>query len=341
MAYQQLAKLFVRGRLMSETLKGLSGEEREELEREVVEAVEDPELRGMRNAFCSALARTLRNEYVDREVGLQDMRVAVMRAVLAARHGPQACEGLVSDPVQRRKWIKTWVFGYLKQVLRENRLPAVRRSVWATVSASLAAAMGVRDALEEVAGAEQGWLRRSLLQAVKESSIEEVEDGHVLLVDHWSFPGSAGELVGRVGDGIDGVSVECVVDGFSCTGPGWFRSVRAVLRSVVPVRSASFDVDEPDGLIREASMVAHCEENRVEVDDALGSVRGRLPDAALPVLEILVEETRPEEYVERYGRSEPRLSHMAEFLGMSVAQVKRWRSAIRIYGMVAGLVGQR
>ena len=96
----QLAKLYLRGSLVK-TIQTLSDTEREKIGDLIELIVDDPGLQNTKHEFCNALRRTISNEYADKDVGLEDYRVAIMRAVIAAKYGwgkHEPAEGVFTDP---------------------------------------------------------------------------------------------------------------------------------------------------------------------------------------------------------------------------------------------------
>ena len=87
MAFNQLAKLYLRGSLCTKTMRGLTDEQKEEIDKIVQLVTKDPNLQQCRVEFCNALGRTIKNEYHDPKVGEQDFQIAASRAAIAAIYG--------------------------------------------------------------------------------------------------------------------------------------------------------------------------------------------------------------------------------------------------------------
>lgn len=88
----QLAKLYLRGKLMTTTAKELPPEDLEQLQRLMKQAWECPLLRNAKVEFCMALARTIGNEYKDRDIGMQDAQITFWRtALMVLYHNSKRC----------------------------------------------------------------------------------------------------------------------------------------------------------------------------------------------------------------------------------------------------------
>jgi hypothetical protein len=75
----------------------------------------------------------------------------------------------------------------------------------------------------------------------------------------------------------------------------------------------------------------------VETSETLLRIKDRIPREAYPILVIYIEETRPQEYIDKYGVGTPRASHIAEFLLMSLKEVKRLLGIIKMQCLAAEL----
>jgi hypothetical protein len=75
----------------------------------------------------------------------------------------------------------------------------------------------------------------------------------------------------------------------------------------------------------------------MEVSETFQKLRERIPQTAQPILEIYIEDSRPDQYVEKFGSGSPKIAHIAQFLGMSVREVKKLVALIRIQMMILNL----
>jgi len=89
----QLAKLYLRGNLMYTTAKELPQEDKDKVQRLMMQAWSCPLIRNGLSEFCMALARTIGNEYRDYEAGMQDAHVTFWRAgLMVLYHESRKCQ---------------------------------------------------------------------------------------------------------------------------------------------------------------------------------------------------------------------------------------------------------
>jgi len=89
----QLAKIYLRGTLMSVTAAGLTDEQKQECQDLMDRAWHNPLLQKAKAEFSKALARTIGNEYRDYDAGQQDARLAYWKAaVMVLYHESRNCE---------------------------------------------------------------------------------------------------------------------------------------------------------------------------------------------------------------------------------------------------------
>lgn len=353
MAYQQMAKLYLRGSLCNQTLKGLSPAQRHEIEEIVDMVMRDPDLQHCKIEFCNALARTIRNDYTDRAAGEQDYMVAIMKAAVAAKHGYAGnppSDTAISDPIQRKKWFQTFAFNYLRQILRENKLPTQSTRHKVTVPADQAVLHLVGEAIRETIDQQHDHRHKRTLKSLY-SGIEiiETKDSYLLRFDHWSFPI---ELVNKIQELSTqylnhNVTIQQVVDGIQVKRKSEkLPLITLTKKEVSLIRVVSFDAESQDKEINhrdqlEQSVVASKRQpeggEAMEYSDTITTLREQLPDDAKPVFDIYNEDTRPMEFIEQFGDGRPRICHIAQFLGMSPREVKRLLSTIRHHCLYLGV----
>jgi hypothetical protein len=78
----QVAKLFLRGKLMNKTARDLSPEQVKEVEKYIDIVWSDPALARTKTAFCSKLAWTIGNEYHDLEAGMQEVWIVYWKTTV-------------------------------------------------------------------------------------------------------------------------------------------------------------------------------------------------------------------------------------------------------------------
>ena len=348
----QVAKLYLRGSLCNQTLKGLNEQERTEIEEIINKIMVDPDLQQCRIEFCNALAWTIRNEYEDRSFGEQDYRVAIMKAAVAAIHGyagkPPALEA-ITDPKQRKKWFQTWAFNYLRQILRENKLPTLKRIRTITLPADQAATHEIKQSVLKVIKMQHDHRhKQSLKRMLERAEVKTQKGGFLFLLDHWSFPI---ELVYEIKELSikylkHSIRISQVANGIEVK-RSRKKPEKLTLSFKVEelVRMTSFDAEPKDGgddghrdrLETTAMRRRPTGENVMEETESINTLRDRVPDDARPVLQIYVEDSRPDDYIEQYGNSRPRISHVAKYLNKSPREVKRLLSIIQCHCLALGI----
>jgi hypothetical protein len=348
MAFQQVARLYLRGALCNKILKTLQPHEREELEEIIETVMNDPNLQQCRREFCNALARTIKNEYMDKDVGEQDLRIAIMRAAVAARFGDKPAISALTDPIQRKKWFQTWVFNYLRQILRENKIACNKRYKRIKVRADAAAVVRVCEILEDLLNSQSDIsYKRSLRQSYKRLEIKETNIGYTLKFDHWAYPIELTSLIAELNNNFKqhNISISYEVDGIIVNGESNDQPLLEITQHTNEfIKTVSFDTptqneDETlrDNLEMEATQMRNNTTMTMEQDDVIAKLSESIPYEAKPILSILMEETRPKDYVERFGESQPRIVHIAEYLDISSKEVKRLKEVIKMHCLALGV----
>lgn len=349
MAYQQMAKLFLRGTLCNKTLKNLTPEQRQEIENIVETVMEDPNLQQCRKEFCNALARTIKSEYEDREVGEQDYRIALMRAAIAAKYDKKPAQHAITDPIQRKKWFQTWVFNYLRQILRENKLPMLRSNQHLQLPADQAALHIIQAAIDQVISIEHDLEYKRALRGIRERLvIKEIPDGYEIVFDHWSFPI---ELIHLVREIITtylnyGIEIRYTHNAIRILRLKTdLPKINVVKRNSSLVKVTSFDENQKENedednrrdQLEMSAISCPAPDTTLDRNEIFYTLRNRIPDEAQPILSIYMEDTRPSDYVERYGPGAPHVTHIAEYLNKSPHEVKRLLNNIKIQCMALQL----
>lgn len=79
---EQLAKLFLRGKLINKTAKNLSKEELEEVERYCYMVWSDPDLANTKTIFCSKLGWMINSAYQDLETAMQEVWIVYWKTTV-------------------------------------------------------------------------------------------------------------------------------------------------------------------------------------------------------------------------------------------------------------------
>jgi hypothetical protein len=348
-----MAKLYLRGSLCNQTLKGLSSTELGEIEKIVDMVMIDPNLQQCRVEFCNVLARTIRNDYTNREAGEQEYMLAIMKAAVAAKHGYAGnppSDTAITDPIQRKKWFQTFAFNYLRQILRENKLPTQSTKHKVTVPADQAVLHLVGEAIRETINQQHDHRHKRTLKSLY-SSVEVIEtaDGYLLRFDHWSFPIGLVHMIRELSAQYlkHNVAIRQVVDGIQIKRTSEKIPLITLIKKYESlIRVVSFDSESQDKEVNyrdqlEQSVIAAKRRpeggESMEASDTITTLRDRLPDDAKPVFDIYNEDTRPIEYIEQFGDGRPRICHIAQFLNLSPREVKRLLSIIRHHCLYLGV----
>lgn len=118
----QLAKLYLRGSLVNETMKNLTHEQQKEVEAKLEILMNDKTLQGCKNQFCNVLMNTIGGDYQFRDAALNDYRIALYKALVYIMYHKPNPE-IFNDPQQVTRLFKNFVYQYMKQILNENKIP--------------------------------------------------------------------------------------------------------------------------------------------------------------------------------------------------------------------------
>jgi hypothetical protein len=105
----QVARLFLRGKLMNKTAKNLTTEQVKEVEKHCQVVWEDPALARTKTTFCSKLAWTIGNEYQDLEAAMQEVWIVYWKTTVDILfHKPkQEMKSLIEATCAKCSHIKT------------------------------------------------------------------------------------------------------------------------------------------------------------------------------------------------------------------------------------------
>ncbi len=348
MAFQQVAKLYLRGSLCNITLKNLTQEQKDHLEEIIEMVVQDKNLSRCRIEFCNALKRTIRNEYEDMAVAEQDYRIAVMRAAVAALYGDnKPSSNVITDPTERKKWFQTWAFNYLRQILKENKLPSIKKTYKLRMPPFEAAVLEIKGILNTVVKLEEDLQHRSRLKAhVEACKIEEVGNRITFYINHLQFPIKLDNIIARLDDTylIHGIEISSVKEGIRINRLADCEDIEITNSTKLLIRVTSFDGgdnNEDEDSRRDNLMLTAIPQynatKQMEENEVIAQLRDSLPIEAIPVLNIYIEDTRPDQFTEKYGEGQPKIVHIAEFLNISSKEVKRLHSIIRMNILALGI----
>ena len=351
----QLAQLHLRGSLCTKTMKNLTQEQKVEIEKIIDIVMRDPNLQSCKHEFCAALGRTIRNEYANKEVAMQDYRIAILRAAVAAKHGwgtHEPIEEALTDPVQRKKWFQTWAFKYLKQMLRENKIPSYKYSKKRLLPADKAAIQEIKNIIKSAIATLQDPQEKQLLkQAFSKLQVESSDSRYQLFIDQWTFPAELVFELGKLTEQYLSYDVEIiqeqdriVVNPLDSVLPGVeVQDSRELLIKFLHFESKQ-DNEDGDGfryqLEYEVSEIKGMSKNSYQESDSMDHdiiavLRSRLPDEAVSVLDVIVD--TPLDYIEKFGNGPIRKTHLARYLDKTPRDIGRTLQIIKVHAMALGV----
>jgi len=297
---------------------------KEEVEVIITKVMEDHNLQQCQREFCNALARTIKNEYVDRDVGLVDYQIAVLKSILAAKIDAENPSDIFNDSIQRKKWVQTFVFNYLRQILRENK-KALHTKIYKRYVP-----------LED-------HILNTILKAIKIDTIrldhQPTEDGYKISINTFLLSTKTISMLNETRTMyFNDVEIIISPDKINIRRIGEQKFVKEKSNEQTPVGEQSFDQDD-DGEMNARDLLeakVTRKEKSMEMN-TIDRLKRRVPEHALPVLSIYLEDDRPQQYIDEFGLGKPKIVHISKFLGLSSKEVKRVLSVIKLNLMVVDL----
>jgi len=333
MSFEQIPVLYLRGSLMNVTAKQLTKEQLDEVEKTINIVWNDPDLQGHKYAFCEALRTTIKGEYLNRECAEQEARVAIWRACVSVLYHDQNIKPndkikIVSDPIQRGKYFKTWLFNYLRQILRENKIPAIKSMPIEVGPASQVAALAVKSLIEFKG---------------EDVEILPITNGYKLInINQNLWPLALSFDIIKLLQKYEQYNLNIKNDNNSIeiTGSEDQQYIAGRLVKSVRVSEQSLDSDsgEDDSLryTLEHKICQSIDRKQIIVEgEELKMLRDRIPDNILPVFEIIMN--TPPEFVEKFGNKEPGKNQIAKFLNKSPKEIDDAFKILRAHSTAVGL----
>jgi len=354
----QLARLFLRGSLMNETAKQLSKDEMKEVDALMKEAWEDPNIQGQKMEFCMALGRTIGNEYKDLDIGKQDCQITFWKAaVMVLFHESKQCQKcqkhfvttktklnkctdcnndlvvkwspkpqIANDPIKRKKFFQSVMFNYLRQILRENKPPAIKETRTEEGLATDIATKAIMAVLTNIKNynveletididhniirCETGLLPLKTVQKIIDIKHEFESHGIQINLD-WNS--------------INIVSILEIPETVS------FQIVEKTYAKYTSLDSGSTNDDT------ESSHRDHCEHKAQSMslpepehyNEDLLVLRRRLPEDTQKLFDIIID--TPQDYIERFGTDKLHRANLAEYLGKDIKEIDAMRENIKVH----------
>jgi hypothetical protein len=336
----QVAKLFLRGKLITQ-LRDFSQEQREELDIYTEDVFSDPILDNAKHEFCNALRRTIGNEYCNKEVALVDYRISIMRAVIAAVHGwgsHDPVPDVFIDKKQKKKFFQTWVFQYLKQILRENKRPTIKKKQNGSILIEEAIVIDIEDALKELASNNPKH-KKLYSDAISDLHVEEDR----VYINHWMFPPEFINSIAAIKNKYLNYKVEIILkDTHIVVKPHEVIYVQIDRKDESFVKFTNFEQNNSENdnfynytLEFEASkMKPQAPVTDYKDNESITEMMKALPEDAKEVIKIILDP--PDEYINQYGFKHHK-SHMATFLGVTNKEIGRRMKILKVHMMANGI----
>jgi hypothetical protein len=323
MAYQQMATLHLRGTLANKTLKNLTPTQTQEIENIILQAYHDPNLQSTKNEFCNALARTIKNDYTHREAAEQEYLIALTRAAVAAKHGygkKEPAPMAITDPHQRTKWFKNWAFNYLKQILRENKLPTRKTTTQTTLPADKALIYITTQLIQQTINTTTYPQKQKLQQKLNNIQITQNNNIITLHIDHWTYPPQLTQHIQQLHQQHKHhTHITLTENGIQIT-PQTNNPPLITITQTTKTHIQTNPIPEN-----------HPQHRRPQTMDeqTIQNIKKHLPENTKPILDILYEPTRPQAYTNKYGHSKPKATHIAQYLGTTPREIKKHLTIIK------------
>jgi len=318
----QLAKLFLRGSLVNQTMRNLSPKQQAQVEEKMNYLLQNSALFKCRETFCRVLSNTIGNEYKDRDIALSDYMVALWRAVVSALfHKPTPI--VFIDMRQQEKFFKTWVYKYMKQILNENKIPTAHAS-------------------NKVQGPAHTLALNDFCAALEQNNIEhhidydDDDDEYIIKGKISTINKKTAERFGNMISKYQayGVIIHISPLEIRIITSKKTKDININISTPSYVRMTPFesDVDDHD-LVRhnieyKLQKEANVSEN-LEEDDRLFHIRQALPDDLRDVFDLIV--STPDAFVDRYGNGIPHKQQIAEFLDIPPQEASKRMDKLKIF----------
>jgi len=337
MSFKQLPRLYLRGNMMNVTAKELTENQKDEVEAVMAVVWDDPNFQGAKYKFCEALKNTIGGDYKDRKAAEQEARIAIYRAAISVLFHDKKLtssdkERLKSDPINRKKYFTNYLWMYLRQILRENKIPAIRKYPTVSGPASYVAAKAAIALIQFksedfelnegvgkhiISGINQNMWPLSLTLDVHKI-LNEYKDYGVTytMTDH--------KLI------IYGSDDEQIISG------NIIRSIR--------VKEVSFDhkTNNEESELRytlEFKLIQHKNEisdsKRIEDNDSIKILKEKIPSSIIPIVDVIVNP--PKKFIDEYGDKPPKKCHISKFLDISMKEVDDAFRMLRLHSKLLEL----
>lgn len=346
---------------MNETAKRLTKDQLLKVEALAKEVFNDPAIATQKMEFCMALHRTIGNEYKDVEVGKQDAMITFWKAALLVLYHESkqcknckkhvvttnqtvtkcACGGellikwapkpqIATDHIKRKKFFQTVMFNYLKQILRENKPPAI-----------------TEEHIEEGPAPDVavGVITSRLSKAKIEIEVEDVDDNHQIIhAETGLIPLKTLKQIHEIKEDLEEHGVQIHLDWRSISIVSALDVPPTISRKIVDKIFAKFTSWDSGNDDDQSSHRYHCEfrvtktankESDSLENETIDIIRSRLSDLAQKYFDLIVN--TPDEYISRFGTDKIYKSYVAQYLGIKPEQVEDLKKNIKLNCMAMGV----
>jgi hypothetical protein len=294
----QIARLYLRGSICNVTMRSLSPEQRKKVGDVLEQVLQDPLLQPARQAFITALANTIGNEYKDPSFAMQEVAMAVWRATVSALYHKPMPE-VIENPKQRKKFYQEWIFNSLRQILNENKPARVRSTQTVTGLNTELAKQMILNFLGDYNVFIGGIVQKSNRYVIINAEV-------------MRLPATALPKLWKIHRFLRRYGLKLLYFGKQCNSVHIIADQVKIVEAQMPlttnIKMVSFESgdqsDNSDGVRYKLEYKLACTkgiaaEDHQKFDDSIRVMRTNLPTDAQQALDIMV--SPPPEYVEKHG----------------------------------------
>lgn len=320
----QVAKMYLRGSI-KQKIKNLTIEQKDKVEKLILEISSDPLLQPCRTEFSNALARTIGNEYLDRNIGDQDFLITIMRGIVQILCDENMNKEILTDRLQRKRWFQSYIFNYLRQILKENKLPAHHIVNHEKLPADQAAISLFLELLNTTIDDIKNFKeKQKFKRAYNTSIIEETSKGYQIEINILP-PINIEKLKNYLSK--HNISISLVGNKVEIMRTSDTLPIIKIKKKTTKIIQTT-DIDSPQN--NEKTFTTTKGGCSMVPENTIDNIKYYLPEKVWPILDIIIEDTRPQEFCNKYGNSKPRNLHIAEFLNIGRREVKNYRKCIML-----------
>jgi len=275
---RQMPELYLRGAIFNETMKNLTQEQMDEVEKKMEILLKTPSLTKSREKFCQTLAVTIGADYrEDKNAALQEYKIALMKATIYVMYHKPNMQ-VFDDPVQTRKLFSQFTYSYMKQILNENKIPK-----------------SIND--KHIEGEPFCVAHRQIMILLQEEGIFHTDNHHE---DKFIIEGDIGIInlrtakkIGKIKEkyGKMGVKISADIDRIEITKEKSHPSVKTKIRTASRIRTMNFEHENEDEEKSNRYNLEYeiSEKNKEEDTFDPNHMRQMLPDHLAELFDIIVD----------------------------------------------------